>query len=223
LAAGRGSRLGSLTESTPKVLQVYRGRSLLEWHLTHIREAVLFPEIYIVGGFMYQKLDGFPINVIVNNYWERKNIGSSLLAADQILSQGETLVVYGDIFYESDLIAQIIKSPTPTIASVENWLNIWSERMSNPLDDLESFRINEENELLEIGQRVSNISEIQGQFSGVFSLNAKIWALIKQVQDVSEMDCTSLIQELLNLGCKLNTISYSGIWREFDLPTDFID
>lgn len=205
------------------MLQVYRGRSLLEWHLTHIQEAVLFPEIYVVGGFMYQKLDGFPINLIVNNYWERDNIGSSLLAADHILSQGESLIVYGDIFYESDLIAQIIKSPTPTVASVQNWLSAWSERMLNPLDDLESFRINEENELLEIGQRVSSISEIQGQFSGVFSLNAKTWALMKRLQDISEMDCTSLIQKLLNLGCRFRTISYSGVWREFDLPLDFID
>lgn len=223
LAAGRGSRLGSMTNKAPKILKLYRGKSLLEWHLLHIREAGFLSEINVVGGFKSEELSNFPINLIVNNNWAQANIGSSLIAADHLLSEGETLVIYGDIYYEPDLISQVIKSPTPTVVSVENWLQIWSRRMLNPLEDLESFRVNDKDELMEIGRRVSSTSEIQGQFAGIFSIDSKTWCLMKQVENASQMDCTSLIQRLIDLGCKFRTIQYGGMWREFDLPIDFLD
>ena len=35
----------------------------------------------------------------------------------------------------------------------QNWLELWSKRFENPLDDAETFKINEGGYLLEIGQK----------------------------------------------------------------------
>ena len=39
LAAGRGSRMGSLTQDMPKCLTPLHGKPLLEWQLKALREA----------------------------------------------------------------------------------------------------------------------------------------------------------------------------------------
>ena len=50
LAAGRGSRMGNLTDESPKCLVELRARPLLEWQLMAIREAGI-DDIAIVNGY----------------------------------------------------------------------------------------------------------------------------------------------------------------------------
>ena len=55
LAAGRGSRMKSLTDEQPKCLIELRGKTLLEWQLGALREAGI-AEIGIVTGYKRELL-----------------------------------------------------------------------------------------------------------------------------------------------------------------------
>ena len=55
LAAGRGSRMKNLTDEKPKCLAKLRGKPLLEWQLTSLREAGI-EDIAIVTGYKRELL-----------------------------------------------------------------------------------------------------------------------------------------------------------------------
>ena len=48
----------------------------------------------------------------------------------------------------------------------EDWLGYWKLRFKNPLDDAESLLINKLGYIENIGNKVKNIEEIQGQYIG---------------------------------------------------------
>lgn len=222
LAAGRGSRLGDLTTSNPKVLSRFRGRTLLEWHVLNIRRVSPNLPITVVIGYKSEMFANLSLNYIFNPFWSTQNIGSSLWAARELLSSKPTLVIYGDVFYESELIDGMLNSKLPCVASVSNWNSIWSSRFNNPLSDLESFLVDEAHgRLLEIGKKPTSLSEIQGQFAGVFSLDVDTWQSLAHLDNLANMDTTTLIQSEINSGREFGVYRYSGVWREFDLPTDF--
>ena len=58
LAAGRGSRLGHLTDVLPKCLTVVAGRTLLDWMLGALRDAGI-ERVLIVGGYGYGSLESY--------------------------------------------------------------------------------------------------------------------------------------------------------------------
>lgn len=60
LAAGRGSRMGALTEETPKALvRVGAGGSMLEINLRHIAASRLGGQVWIVGGYCWPMIERF--------------------------------------------------------------------------------------------------------------------------------------------------------------------
>lgn len=224
LAAGRGSRLGDLTSSRPKVLSSFRNRTLFDWHIENVISIDPELRISVVVGYKREQFVDRRVSYIYNPLWESKNIGSSLMAANELLSSGCTLVLYGDVFYEPRMIASMLSISPPCVASVSNWDSIWTKRMDNPLADLESFSFDKDSKsLLEIGQKPSTLSEIEGQFAGVFTLDRKTWQSMSSHGDVSDLDCTSLIQREIISGRSIRVHEYRGEWREFDLPTDFIE
>ena len=51
LAAGRGSRMGSLTSSLPKCRTIFKGKELIEWQMESLSKSGI-NEIAIVRGYL---------------------------------------------------------------------------------------------------------------------------------------------------------------------------
>jgi hypothetical protein len=121
-------------------------------------------------------------------------------------------------------VTDLLNEPTPSVASVQNWKEIWHARALNPLDDLESFRLEANGAYLSnIGQKVNSLREIQGQFAGLYSLNPSIWRSISTQPRLLDSDTTKILQTEIEKGNRIRVTNYQGEWREFDLPSDFID
>ena len=74
----------------------------------------------------------------------------SLFCAPRINT--DTLVCYSDIVYSKSHIIDLIESVGEIVITADkNWLELWSKRFDNPLDDAESFKTNN-NRLIEIGK-----------------------------------------------------------------------
>lgn len=90
---------------------------------------------------------------------------------------------------------------TPRLASVKNWKSIWSNRLTELISDLETFVVNKANGApLDIGKEPKTLSEIQGKFAGLFTLDKETWHSMLSYPQFNELACTKLIYNELILG-----------------------
>jgi L-glutamine-phosphate cytidylyltransferase len=228
LAAGRGSRMGDLTEDQPKCLTVLAGKSLLDWQLSALHEAGVDP-IALVTGYLSNQLEIKGQTVFHNARWAETNMVMSLMASQEWLRSEPCIVSYADIVYHPDHIRQLCQTEGDLVITYDRqWYSLWSERFDDPLSDAETFRLDATNQLVEIGKKTKNLSEIQGQYMGLLKFTPSIWAKIEllwggfptQVRD--RMDMTTLLNHLLVDEVQIQTVGVEGMWCEVDSGEDLL-
>lgn len=227
LAAGRGSRLQNLTDDRPKTLVDINGQSILQRQLTCFRQLGL-EDITVISGYLSEKIQELGVRTIKNPLWDQAEMVSSLLVADKVLSGGDSIISYGDIIFESDVINSLTASDCEMgVAYDMNWQVLWEKRFPNPLDDAETFKISTSGTILEIGQKTGDIGDIQGQYMGVFKLTANAWKKIKDYlisignERINTLQVSQLLNEMISLDLiKVVGIPVSNRWMEIDTQKD---
>jgi choline kinase len=226
LAAGRGSRLGTLTRSRPKCLLEVRGTPLLDHQISALQSAGI-ADIAIVRGYRGAQLDGRGVAMIDNPRWRSSNICASLIAAKDWLSNHCTIVSYADILYSTEAVSSLRNTPGDiTILYDPGWLSLWRRRMSDPMDDAESFSLNSAGRVDDIGGRASKASEISGRYVGLFKLTSLGFALIsRQFRDLppqarATVDMTGIFRLLIRRGIEIRASPIPSSWMEVDTPAD---
>lgn len=224
LAAGRGSRMQSLTETRPKALIDIGGRPVIEWTLAALREAGV-DEVLVVRGYLGQTLTG-SYTTVDNPHWQSSNMVVSLLHADAWLASGPCLVSYADIVFRGAHAAALAGADADIAITYDRrWLDLWSRRFANPLDDAETFR-EQDGRLIEIGQRTQDLSAIAGQYMGLLKITPAGWRSMRGVIDalppdaVDRLDMTSLLKRLLNESVRIAAVPVDGGWCEIDSADD---
>lgn len=113
LAAGRGTRLGALSEQTPKCLLPVNGRALLDHQLEALSAAGI-DDITIVAGFAahaVQRHVAGRCRVLVNDDYATTNSITSLSVAQSHLRGHAFLVQNADVLYAKALIERFVESP----------------------------------------------------------------------------------------------------------------
>ena len=227
LAAGRGSRMKSLTEERPKCLINLRGSPLLEWQIKAIRAAGI-KEIAIVTGYRKELLNKYNLVKFHNENWFETDMVASLACAKIWLQSGPCIISYSDIFYDTSAVVSLTTcSESLAITYDPNWLSIWKKRFDDPLTDAETFKITSLNQISEIGNKPKCLDEIKGQFMGLLKITPESWSEIdnmlaefpKSISD--KMQITDLLQNLIKRA-KLPIIGlpYEGEWGEIDTNRD---
>ena len=227
LAAGRGSRMKDLTDSRPKCLVEVRGKSLLDWQLEALRAAGIV-NIAIVTGFQREQLQEFGLTEFNNPRWAETQMVSSLACAESWLSAGPCVVSYSDIFYSPDAVRSLMACPAALAVTYDkNWLALWTRRFGDPLLDAETFRLNRDATLAEIGNKPSSLDQIEGQYMGLLRFTPEAWAEIIRLRDgMSEetrnrMHMTGTLQKVIEAGrIPIAAIPYEGDWGEVDSGDD---
>ena len=228
LSAGRGSRMGKATDEGPKCLLPLGDKRLLDWQMAAMTDAGI-SEIAVVTGYQSNVFRSEPIKKFNNARWNETNMVYSLMQADEWLNDNVCIVSYGDIFYYSSIVNDLISNKGDiAIAYDVNWKSLWSARFDDPLSDAETFRIDEENIVTEIGNSTDNIDEIQGQYMGLIRISPKGWKIISQFlaelpqEESSRLDVTSLLQKLIELGQEIRGVPNITPWGEIDFPQDMV-
>ena len=226
LAAGRGSRMGDLTEEYPKCLTQFAGRTLLEWQLSALRTAGI-QDIAIVRGYRAETINPSDCIWFENPEWAKTNMVSTLACASQWLERDDCIVSYSDIVYHPEILQRLILHPGEVVISYDRqWLPLWSERFENPLMDAETFRLRQNGALESIGDRAQAVSDIQGQYMGLLKFSPAGWRQVEGLLDDlsqerrNQLDMTSLLQLLLKDGVEIDTTPVNGRWCEVDSETD---
>lgn len=225
LAAGRGSRMAGLTEARPKCLTPLRSRPLLDWQLQSLRAAGV-TEIAAVTGYRGELLARPGLQTFVNPRWAETNMVMSLLAAAAWLRTSDCLVSYSDIVYTPETVSALAAARGErVIASNREWLRIWQARFAQPLEDAESFQVDAQGRLREIGRRATDLAQIQGQYMGLLRFTPAGWRQVETLlarfgEAADRLDMTSLLQALLEAGMVIDTVPIDGGWLEIDSESD---
>ena len=225
LAAGRGSRLGAMTDALPKGMVEVAGKPILEWQ----RRALLAGgagAVTVVTGYCGEVIADHGFDTLVNNDWSRGNMLSSLDCALKRFP-GPLIVSYADILYDSDTVRHLLASDAPlAVAYDRDWLSLWQRRFDDPLSDAETFRIDVNGNITEIGGKTSNVGDIEGQFMGLIKLGieGRKWVedLLAARSDARlGMDTTTMLSTFITEGLLVRGVPTMSGWCEIDDQADF--
>lgn len=226
LAAGRGSRMGGLTATTPKALIKLGGQPLIERQQNSLRAAGCDP-IAIVTGYQSQLFDRYAFHRFHNKHWDTTDMVVSLLEADDWLSRYPCIIAYADIFYTADCIRALIQTRDSLAISYDpHWREQWEARFADPLDDAETFALGPGHYLAEIGEKTNNIQDIEGQYMGLIKTTPDGWLLIKETlihynkKQLAKIQMTFLLNNLCHQGIKVKAVPCESPWGEIDSASD---
>lgn len=229
LAAGRGSRMKDLTDDRPKCLVELRGKSLLEWQLLALRKAGI-SEIAVVTGYKRELLIDRGLNEFHNPRWAETNMVYSLACAGEWLKMEPCIVSYSDIFYEASAVTTLINSKAKLALTYDdNWQALWEKRFGDPLLDAETFRMNDDKTLAEIGNKPKAVAEVEGQYMGLLRFTPEGWCEVLRIQSAftqevcDRMHMTGTLQKVIEEGrIPIAALPYSEPWGEVDSADDLI-
>lgn len=227
LAAGRGSRMRHLTDTRPKCLVEFRGRALLDRQINALRTAGI-QDIGIVTGYLREMVAGRADREFHNPRWADTNMVTSLSYAKDWLCQGPCIVSYSDIFYEPEAVSLLMGSQADLAITYDpNWLDIWQRRFADPLSDAETFRLNIDGTLAEIGNKPDTVQDVQGQYMGLLRFSPAGWAEVARIREGvaatvrDKMHMTGTLQAVIKAKrVAVNVIMYQGRWGEVDNEND---
>lgn len=227
LAAGRGRRLGELTEKKPKCFLKVDGMRLIDWQISALRSNGI-NDITVITGYKTELFEVESFKTVFNVNWRNSEILESLLCAEHLLHNDECIISYSDIIYKPAAIEALVSSRGEfNILYDINWKQLWSERFEDPLSDAETFVYDENNFLLHIGGKQRDYSQIMGQYMGIIKTKPSSWKKIKKylerVDKVNreKLQITQFLNELIeNRILQIDVVPCRSKWAEIDSEKD---
>lgn len=234
LAAGRGTRLEEITQDKPKCLAKVGGASLLDRQVATLKAAGV-SDIILVTGYRADMLALPGTTQIHNPQWVDTNMVESLFCAESHFGD-DFIVSYSDILYEPRLVHALLKSDHDVSVLVNRqWRRLWQLRFKDPLEDAESLRLDANDQITDIGNKVETIDEIQGQFMGLMRFRGCGVEALRRTYDglghtprpwqetrpVRKAYMTDLLMELILAGHAVHAVPVDGGWLEIDTIEDY--
>lgn len=226
LAAGRGSRMGDLTNTRPKPLTQYYGETLLARAVKNLNLAGI-THIAVVSGYMHELLAGFGTDHFHNADWSNTGIFWSCQHASSWLEADDCLVIYGDILFNHLDITRLCNDEHSIALGYDpDGLVLWQQRFDNPLDDIERLKLRRDGTLSAIGGKPRDLNEIEGQWTGIFKSTPEGWGRLVVAANTfpestrRQLDMTSLFSAAINAGERLKAVPFIHPWGEIDRVED---
>ena len=232
LAAGQGTRLLPYTKNLPKCMVEICGKPLIEFQL-EVLSSCGISDINLVVGYESHKLDSYGIPMYKNDNFDCTNMLYSLFCAEEAFQDdGDLIIAYGDIVYSKDILKKLLSTRVPVgVVADNNWKEYWAVRFENILEDAETFKVNNLNEIIEIGAKAKNISDIQSQYIGLIKLSdtgKKIFieeyasSSTQMINNKKRENAymTDFLQELIPEDIQSMLITVNSPWIEIDGADD---
>jgi choline kinase len=237
IAAGLGSRLGSVTENLPKCLIDFDGKPLLQIQID-ILNSFGITDISVIVGYKREKVNVGNVKYYVNDDYLNNNILESLFYAEDELND-DVIVSYCDILYEKKVISKIMQArdDISLVADVQ-WKDTYVGRVDHPLSEAENVVFDSNYHATSIGkglplEQVNTLAE----FIGMFKLSAVGCEQLKICYHQSKVAykgkvfhkaalfqrsyITDIMQELVDQGVPVSCTTIENGWREIDTLEDY--
>ncbi len=238
IGAGRGRRLGNLTDDVPKPLVSIVGRPMLDSVLSALAAGdISRADTVFIRGYRGDVIQArYPeLQYVENSDWENNNILLSLMCARTHMAGG-FVSTYADIVYRSEAIVKVMASPHDmTLVCDTDWRRRYKGRTEHPETDAEKLRADGDR-VVEISRRISS-EHTFGEFIGVMRMTARGAAAFVEAFDEArasyadeDLFCEGrtfgkaylidLFQRMLKAGVPLHCVGIHGGYMEIDTPQD---
>jgi choline kinase len=221
LAAGTGTRLGSLTQDKPKALLTINGTPIIDYQIMMLQESGFPPEdIFIITGhksksFTYLFERG--LREIYNPFFETKNNIYSLYLAKSI--EDELLIINSDVFFHRDILETLLTSRCDSGISVDLEKKLGEEEMK--------VELNKEMNLIRISKEMEP-ERASGEYIGLSRFSEKhsrvLFRCIDNLLQGGNEDYwyEGAFQEVLKHNIEICGVSTKGLpWIEIDTVEDY--
>lgn len=241
IAAGRGIRMGSLTDERPKCLLELNGISLLQ-NLVNRFQSFGINDIAIITGYSSEKINFPGLTIFKNENYENNNILHSLMHASEFIDE-DTIISYSDIWLDDEPLCYLINNPNDLVLSVDtDWMNYYRGRTEHPVTQAENVFFNEDSIVKRIGKHLdpdsSSDNESCGEFIGLFKIGAAFTktfiTLFKELESSLAMDdpfqqsqswqkayLTDFFSEIISRGYNIHCSIHEQGWAEIDTAQDY--
>ncbi len=234
LAAGRGSRLHPHTETCPKCLTELGDMTLIGRQIETLKAAGV-TDIVIVTGYLGDMLALPGTRQIHNPDWASTNMVESLFSAEAEFGE-DIIVSYGDIVYEPRVLDALLDNSDGVSVVVDRqWRPYWESRFDDPLNDAESLALDEDGNIIDIGNMAASIDDIQAQYTGLMrfrgtgidalgaaraslDVSSRPWM---EKRTVANAYMTDLLMEIILTGGTVRAVPVDGGWLEIDTVADY--
>jgi choline kinase len=231
LAAGRGSRLSPLTDFYPKCLTPFLGKPILDYMIDNLKK-VGISQLILVSGYKSEILEdhikrqGISYKIYLNKDFANTNMVFSLFKAREEFDD-DLIISYSDIIFTPQILRKIIQSKAAFGTIVDtDWRTLWKIRMDNPLDDVETLKLDRSDSINEIGGKPNNLEEIEGQYIGLSKLSKSFLPAFSRAFDqlshekATKIHFTDFMQHLIKKNVNIRAIKVNGGWVEIDSIRD---
>ena len=226
LAAGKSKRIYNKIKKNKCLIEV-GGISLIEKIIND--SAKYFKKTNIITGFksilIKNKLENKDnLNFLHNKDYYKTEMLHSLITGLKKIND-DVVISYSDILV-SKKIWKIFEKPKQNEIFLPikiNWQEIWKARKKNILEDAETLKVNKKKYLIEIGKKIKNLKNIDGQFMGLILIPKKIIPKIIKIYkkyDLKGIQTTQFLNFLLTQNIKIKCKSTKLFWYEIDDFTD---
>lgn len=237
IAAGRGKRMGTLSNALPKCLLQVNGKTILR-HQINAFKACGIRDIVVIKGYKKELInynDG--VRYYINKEYRTNNILNSLFVAEKEIA-GDVVVSYGDILFTEAIVKKLIRSRASiaVVADID-WKLKYSSRLLHPITEAEKIVMNSQKKLKAIGKILKTEAPAHAEFPGMMKVNAagakalrntftevKGLFLHKPFQTAKTFQqayLTDMLQELVERGKEVACVCINGGWQEIDTPEDY--
>ena len=221
LAAGRGTRMGSLTEELPKPMLPLRGRPMLEHILDRLRDAG-FTDALIVTGFRADTIEAhfsqYPMPLTFRRQETLDGTGSAAMLAREFCGSDPFLLTFGDILTEANDYRAMADLLAADSAAQAVLAAKWVE------DPWQGAAIYERNGVVErmIEKPPQGTSTTHWNSAGTYIFRAAIFDELARIPKSprGEYEITTAIEQLLAAGKRVRLHGLAGNWRDVGRPED---
>ena len=239
IAAGKGARMGLLTEALPKCMLPIAGRPLLHHTIGRLRAAGC-AKIVVVVGFKSEKILAPDCAIVENPEYASNNILHSLMCARDYLSDG-VICSYSDIWFEPDVLRKLCDTPGDIVAAVDvDWEPYYEGRSEHTLSEAENVFLDERKNIHRIGKHLRPEDAghfICGEYLGLWRMGKTgagcFLNLFNQLdnaftarspfQNAAEWQkayITDIFQEMIDRGGRITSSLIRRQWAELDTQQD---
>jgi len=234
IAAGMGRRLSPYTDDRPKCLVEVNGKSILARQVDAYRAAGV-GEIYIVRGYMKEKIVVEGAQYFDNDDFRNNNILTSLFYAEPAMDGG-FLFSYSDIVFRPEVVRTTIDTEGDYALVIDRrWHEAYVGRQHHPVEEGEVARVDDGKVTL-VGKKTMPPEQATGEFIGLARFSAR--AAVEMKRRFHERRAalagqpygraprfevaylTDLLNDLIDSGEVMRPAFIDGGWREIDTVED---
>ncbi|KAA0240882.1 nucleotidyltransferase family protein [bacterium] len=225
LAAGRGTRLGALTQSCPKPMLDLGGRPILEHIVSGIRDHAGIREFAVVTGYLAERItahfgDGARLGVRIHfrHQPRQDGTGSAVHLARDLLGDAPFLLTWGDIVVSTPNYGGIVAAFQRAKCDAMLGLN-WVE---DPAAGAAVYLGNASRVTRIVEKPPPGTSSTRWNNAGFGVLGPAIWAEIERLAPSprGEYELPRAIAALVASGANVRAVPVEGPWFDVGTPDD---